>query len=334
MIDLSIIVPVYNVEKYIRSCIESIFMQSLDDANFEVIIVNDGTQDKSMEVIADILEQHRNITIINQENQGLSVALNNGLAIAKGEYVYMLDSDDLLIEGRLKLPLETALNTKTDIVIADFLQMNDDEIVKFVSNQPHSYQTEVRIEETSGIKLLDESLCRYYWRNLYKKSFLETNNISFIPGITTQDVAFTNECLLKAKRCVRINLTMIIYRCGHVSTTFSTYTLKKAKDLCVSIASIWKLSEMPSLASSTRVRQKDIVFRYFQSFTWKITYGHIKGFSQMIQAMDYMKSLAPDMRFNNGLKQKLYSLLYQKAPHTLVWLKYCHTIIRKKLAVH
>ena len=66
MIHLSIIVPVYNVEKYIRPCIESIFKQGLDDSEFEVIIVNDGTKDRSMEMIADIISQHQNITVIHQ----------------------------------------------------------------------------------------------------------------------------------------------------------------------------------------------------------------------------------------------------------------------------
>ena len=81
--DLSIIVPVYNVEKYVRSCIESIFKQELDEDRFEVIIVNDGTKDRSMEVIEDIIAAHTNITVINQENLGLSVARNNGIAAAK-----------------------------------------------------------------------------------------------------------------------------------------------------------------------------------------------------------------------------------------------------------
>ena len=78
---LSIIVPVYKVEKYIRPCIESIFKQGLDDADFEVIIVNDGTPDKSMEIIADIIAAHQNITVINQENQGPSMARNNAMKI-------------------------------------------------------------------------------------------------------------------------------------------------------------------------------------------------------------------------------------------------------------
>ena len=72
MIKLSIIVPIYNVEKYIRTCIESIYNQGLSDDIFELILVNDGTPDNSMEVISDIIKGHNNITIIKQENQGLS----------------------------------------------------------------------------------------------------------------------------------------------------------------------------------------------------------------------------------------------------------------------
>ncbi len=106
MIKLSIIVPVYNVEKYIHSCFECIFRQELDETEFEVIIVNDGTKDNSMEKIADFIKEHSNISVINQENQGLSVARNNGIAKAKGEYVYMPDPDDLLIDNYLSVLLD------------------------------------------------------------------------------------------------------------------------------------------------------------------------------------------------------------------------------------
>lgn len=109
MLKLSIIVPVYKVEKYIRSCIESIFMQGLDDEEFEIIIINDGTPDNSMGVIEDIINQHKNIKVINQENQGLSVARNKGIVAARGEYILMSDSDDLLIYNSLKPLLEKAL---------------------------------------------------------------------------------------------------------------------------------------------------------------------------------------------------------------------------------
>ena len=92
MTNLSIIVPVYNVEKYIRPCIESIFRQGLTDDSFEVILVNDGTPDHRMEVISDFIQAHHNIKIIEQQNQGLSMARNNGMQKAIGEYLIFVDS--------------------------------------------------------------------------------------------------------------------------------------------------------------------------------------------------------------------------------------------------
>lgn len=78
--DLSIIVPIYNVEEYVRPCMESLFRQGLDEECFEIIAVNDGSTDNSIKVIEDLVEKHHNISIINQSNQGLSVARNTGIA--------------------------------------------------------------------------------------------------------------------------------------------------------------------------------------------------------------------------------------------------------------
>ena len=84
MTKLSIIVPVYNVEQYIKACIESLYRQGISEDDFEVIVVNDGTPDKSIEVVADIINQHSNIIVVEQENQGLSAARNTGLKKANG----------------------------------------------------------------------------------------------------------------------------------------------------------------------------------------------------------------------------------------------------------
>ena len=157
---LSIIVPVYNVENYIRPCMESIFRQDLDENTFEVIIVNDGTEDRSMEVIQDIIEQHKNITVLNQENQGLSVARNNGIAKAKGEYVLMPDSDDLLIENSLKPLLEKAIETRVDLVVADFIALKDQEIKEMHLHIPKQ-PTPVYIEKTGERLIVDNTQAFY-----------------------------------------------------------------------------------------------------------------------------------------------------------------------------
>ena len=170
---LSIIVPVYKVEEYIRPCIESIFKQGLDDADFEVIIVNDGTPDKSMEIIADIIATHQNIIVINQENQGLSMARNNGMKIATGEYIQFLDSDDLLIDKSLPYLLDKATSSKADLVVADFISMDDNKIAKFNNNT--FKQRNGKIQKKKGKELflydLNPHHC-YVWRTLYRREFL------------------------------------------------------------------------------------------------------------------------------------------------------------------
>ena len=195
---LSIIIPVYNVEKYIRPCIESIFKQGLDEDDYEVIIVNDGTPDKSMEVIEDIIAAHANITVINQENLSLSVARNNGIAAAKGEYILMPDSDDLLIENSLKPLLDKALETKADLVVADFLEMGDKEI----DNLKEIPQKDFQVKEKTGYELFMEDLnprqC-YVWRTLYRRAFITENHLTFVPGIRYQDVPFTTSAISKQK---------------------------------------------------------------------------------------------------------------------------------------
>lgn len=334
MKQLSIIIPIYNVEKYISSCLTSIFKQGLNDSDFEVILVNDGTKDQSMVKIADIINQHNNITIINQENQGLSVARNNGMAIAKGEYILMIDSDDLLIENCLTPLLKIALLSKPDIVITDYHQVEDNQIEEYLKKAPKQDEKDFKFIEATGNELIYECMYPYYWRHLYKRAFLEANHITFIPGIVSQDVAFTNECFIRAKKCIRTEWYMIIYRCRNTSVTFSTYNTKKAKDLCVSIARIWELTKDTTLAPTTREKQKNIVFRYFYSFTRKISYGHIKDISQVIEAIDYMKQLAPDLEFKNGIKQKINTYMFRYIPHTFIKIRFylgkCKNVYHKQ----
>ena len=106
---LSIIVPVYKVEQYIRPCILSIFNQNLNDSDFELVLVDDETPDNSFERINDIIDSHNNITILRQQNAGLSAARNTGLNSAKGDYVLFVDSDDLLVPKQLCRILDKAI---------------------------------------------------------------------------------------------------------------------------------------------------------------------------------------------------------------------------------
>lgn len=329
MKQLSIIIPVYNVEKYIHACLESVFRQGLDEECFEVIIVNDGTKDNSMEAIADILEQHQNIIVIEQSNQGLSVARNNGIAKATGEYLLMPDSDDLLVDNSVKPLLEKALETKADMVIADYRQMDDEEIAQYLGVTPSGQKP--TFTEATGTDFLSASYCRYYWRSLYRKAFLTSNNISFIPGIYAQDVPFTDECFLKANSVLRTSAQLVVYRRGHSSASI-TYTLKRANDTTIAIKRLMELTALPSLSAPIREQNKSLAFSLLYEHICAIGYGHLKSFAEMVQVYDFLKEQIPEMPFKADRRQKAWSFLYNHLPTSLFALvPYTIQSIKKKL---
>ena len=323
--DLSIIVPVYNTEKYIRACLESIFKQELDDDNFEVIIVNDGTRDNSMEVIADIISQHNNITVINQDNQGLSVARNNGISAAKGEYILMPDSDDLLIENSLKQLVEIALETKADMVIADYLKKNDEEIL-IINNSPIKQPHFEMYEKKGELYFMEDLLpteC-YVWRTLFRRAFLIKNNITFYPDIYFQDIPFTHECYLKANKCIKVSRLLSIYRRGHdnAATAYTSFSTKKARDLCIAITKTWELTRLNFVTPALKKKIVSNIYVIFSNLCFRILL-FMKNREDAIQTLRFLDRQAPDLRFTNGISQRIGDYIRRKVPHIyLICLSY------------
>jgi glycosyltransferase involved in cell wall biosynthesis len=325
--DLSIILPVYNVEKYIRPCVESIFKQGLDDTTTEIIIVNDGTKDKSIEMISDIISLHENIKIINQENQGLSVARNNGITKAKGEYILMLDSDDLLIDNSLKKLLDLALTSKADLVVADFLYMTSKEIEQI--NTSLLQQTVFEYKKKNGKELFLQDLnpyqC-YVWRTLYKRDFLIKNDLMFIPGIYIQDLPFTHECYLKANNCIRTSWLLNIYRHGHSTAASTIFNKKKALDFCIAIAKTWELINLKDLSAKELDKLLEDVNISFSCMISR-TVHEIKNKSDRFDIIDSLKKQVPNLYFRNGIKQIIISYLFRHFPHFYISLRYLYGII-------
>lgn len=317
---LSIIVPIYNVEKYVRPCLESIFKQGLDDDVFELILVNDGTEDRSMEVIADIIAAHDNVTVINQENLGLSAARNNGIATAKGEYILMPDSDDLLIENSVPSLLKLALDTKADIVVANFLKMNNDEI----ANYKHHPQENISTRELTGEQLFIEELnpreC-YVWRSLFRKDFLTSNHISFYPRIKYQDVPFTHECYLKAKKCMRTSQLLNIYRQREGSAT-AYFNLYKSYDFGIAIVKTWQLVSLCHTPQLLKKFKNDM-FTRLTMVIYLISQDECP-FSEKKKTLRFIKELAPDMKFKENAKQRIYTFFFRHFPMLLVFLRYLY----------
>lgn len=185
---LSIIVPVYNVEKYIIKCIDSLLQQKNED--YEIVIVNDGTKDKSIELIKENFKSNK-LNIVTQTNQGLSVARNTGMQHAQGEYIWFFDSDDWITPNTLPKIIQEL--SKCDILYFEsYLEESEN------SHVTTTYRLTNKAKE--GPLFTQESYFHCAQFMILKKEFIQKNNLSFEPGIFHEDSLFTPCTLYLAKQ--------------------------------------------------------------------------------------------------------------------------------------
>lgn len=218
---LSIIIPVYNVEKYIHRCLTSCCKQSdasLDE--YEIIIINDGTPDNSMDVVYNIAKKYSNIVIFNQKNKGLSVARNQGLEIAKGEYVQFLDSDDWIASNDVSTIKGIIVGNKVDIISICARNM----ISGYIRNQiPKTIQTGKELLVNGR---MTHCACFY----VYNRAFLQSHGLFFMEGIFHEDSEFTPRVIYHAQSLIACQ--SILYNVNdeqHDSIT-RTYNIKRCFD--------------------------------------------------------------------------------------------------------
>lgn len=188
---VSIVIPVYNVEKYLNESVDSVLRQTC--SNYEVILVDDGSTDQSGLMCDEYLKVSDKITVIHQENGGLSAARNTGLKASQGEYVYFLDSDDYIEDCALEHLLDTAIKESSDIVFFDgyvfFDGCEDDPTMSRYIRQDQ-YKTQ------NGRNMLLELLQKDEYRTpvqlmLFRREYLIMNNLWFLNGILHEDELFT-----------------------------------------------------------------------------------------------------------------------------------------------
>lgn len=214
---LSVIIPVYNVEKYVAKCLDSVLDQGLDENEYEIIVVNDGTPDGSMEIVGKYAKKHKHIHVINKENGGLSSARNCGIDHAKGKYIYFIDSDDYLVSNSLNVLVDTCerhnLNVLTFLSSRFSSSLPDDEYVPKEINLELSVDDEMLSSIVSGEDYLAELEYRNEaWWYIISREFLESLGIKFEEGRYLEDAAFTLGMFLEAKRMAHLKLDAHRYR--------------------------------------------------------------------------------------------------------------------------
>ena len=183
---VSIIIPVYNVENYIEKCLNSVLNQG--DFNIQVIIVNDGSTDDSHKIIEKYLDLHENIVYIQQENQGLSVARNNGLKYALGEYIMFLDSDDYIEDNSIYKIYNKSKKDNLDILIFGYRKVFDNiEDKQFDMLNNIFEENKIYTGDLVSQRMLTGDIKGYCWDKLFKLEYIKNNGLEFESNIYIED---------------------------------------------------------------------------------------------------------------------------------------------------
>lgn len=226
MVKASIIIPMYNVAKYLEKCVQSIIDQNFKPGTFEIIMVNDESPDNSLEIATTLSKHHNFINIISQRNKGLGGARNTGVQNSKGKYIIFLDADDWLLPNSIKDII--TISDKHELDILEFganLVAESGEIVSTVSKNSN-LKIYNGIEYYNCIKYAG-SACN----KLYSRSFLETNKLVFLEKIYGEDFEFNTRALFFAKKVLAIENVCVAFLQSSNSITRNNDKSKKDKYL-------------------------------------------------------------------------------------------------------
>lgn len=318
MAEISIIVPVYNTEQYIADCLDSIIGSSVFGKS-EVIVIDDGSTDNSLIVAQEYAEKYENIYLFSFSNGGLSASRNRGLKLAKGEYIFFVDSDDLLEPNYIEKLYEAITQKNCDIVFAGFTLFDSESGEEKVVKRDILSCGSV----TDGCSYLEkrmdsEDWQHHVWSAIYRRKFLTENNFYFCEEIKVyEDILFTNRILLSAERVYMLPMYGYLYRIRNGSLVNSGMTEKDVSN-CILIAE--KISEE---YDSLNKKQKHAIGRTYFELLSMILYciGDINSenkdeFYKRLDILNLWKIMAKSIsNINEAIKWIIFSMnwdLYYK----------------------
>ncbi len=314
MLRLSIIIPVYNVEQYIRKCLMSCLNQNLDQSQYEIIVVDDGSIDGSANIVKEVAQNISNILLVRQKNSGLSVARNTGLAKAKGEYVWFVDSDDWIQTDSLEYLVNTACDNELDVLCFGVRYYHTSDHIDF-SVSPTS-QVGIIMSGKDFITKVD--MIPAAWVAIYNREFLLRNNLRFLEGILHEDQEFTPRVYCMAQKIMYIHQHEYVYLQRQGSIMKSKHNSKRCQDLLKVADSLYAFAiqnlEEGTAAYNTMMRKVYFCLSQSLSFYTKeampLTEYKAKPYFPINLALlsGNMKRKAMLINFSVRLYYKLYKL--------------------------
>ena len=229
---ISVIVPIYNTEKYLVECVESIRKQTY--SNIEIILVDDGSTDASIEICDEFAEKDSRVRVFHKENEGVAVARNFGIQQSNGQYVVIVDSDDVAVDKMIEVLYTQIKENDADIAVGNYYIYDESD------GNFYYYITEADycVEVLSPQELIDRQAGAWKWNStafmlttfkLYKKVLFD--DVSFTHGRRFDDEASTHRLFLRSKKTVFVNDNVYLYRRRSGSIMRTEFDISWARDL-------------------------------------------------------------------------------------------------------
>jgi glycosyltransferase involved in cell wall biosynthesis len=321
---VSIIVPVYNVEHYLEECLCSIVNQTFE--NIEIILINDGSTDRSFEIMKDFAKKDSRIKIISQQNKGVSEARNSGIRVASGEYILFVDSDDIILTNTVETLYNKIIQTNSELLIGDVLYYYPDGSKVSVSKRNEMLNTLTCISsEDFFTKHLEEynfSLLVYLF--FCKRELIVEKKIFFKKGIIHEDDLWCVQVLLNANRISIIDFNYYTYRQREGSLMHSDNKEFRMKSISVVIKEFNKIAV--KLKKEGR-QQETIRFIYIRIFAILFHIHYLQ------QELNYPAFTGYE--YISKLLKNIYSeLLYSQQRSCLMSYYFSNPDICKKLQIN
>ncbi len=332
---VSVIIPMYGVEKYLRRCLDSVLNQTLTD--WQAICVDDGSPDKSGEIAEEYAARDSRFVVVHQKNGGLSDARNTGMKYATGEYIMFLDSDDFIHAQTMEISYFMAHRDNTDIVaftydriyrprlmVRHFLGMNTDNVVPWGVRKRYNLK-KIKSRVTDDIFMYATESAHNFgnknrrwlikhcqvWKNMYRRSLIA--DTPFIKGILFEDFPWWSAIMLKNPRVTIINLPLYYYIPNFGGIVLSAKQLRIMQSLCAGISNAYGLYRDNANAYQMK--------RWAENFLWRFVYWafhkteYLKTNDEKSQARDMLKKLKTEGVFDNvpsesfELRNKIYAYI-------------------------
>ena len=300
---ISVLIPVYNVEKYIDICLRSVVEQTFQE--FEIICLNDGSTDNSAEILKRWQQQEPRLKIITQKNQGLSVARNHLLQEANGEYVAFVDADDKLDTSYLQKLYGDIISGGAEVSVCFFDHIGADGLTRTSPRLPKYYYLQPSRDPGERFR------CGFYNptapAKLFKREFLLRNDLIFWQGRKAEDVPFTVQAYLLASQVVYVKEALYLYRQGEISSisrNLSAMTVDMLRNL-------WDLY---FALKDKQLWSGGVAYEWIKAVVWYIARFHKLSQREQLHYMDLQQEVWQQAREETialpGWRKYRYKLLF------------------------